>query len=126
MMQLSDNIIKTIVIVLILVYTGTLIIQLMSHSSFNFIAWLNVISASAILIFWTSKQLRISQHYYDSREIIFLCIECFFAGITIYSIIVNATNPFFNIMKYVIYGIHLAAMLALLLFMVTFKMNRLF
>lgn len=126
MMQVSDNSIKYILIVFIILYIAALVIQLVGHRSFNFIAWLNVFTASAILIYWTSKQLRITQHYYDSREIVFLCVECLFAVIAIYSISTSTTNQFLNIMKYVIYGVHLAAMLLLLLFMLTFKMNKLF
>jgi len=124
-MSKTDSWINVIVIVVIAVYVITWIFGLVTHKLVNYFSVINATTALTILIYWIQKQMHITQHYIETREIIFLGVEALFAGISVYALFTSIINHWLRITQYVIFSLHLIALILFLIFMLTFKLKRL-
>ena len=124
-MSKTDSWVNVIVIAVIAVYIIAWILGLVTHKLVNYFSVINAATALAILIYWTQKQVHITQHYLETREIIFLGIEALFAGISVYAIFTSIIDHWLKITQYIIFSLHLIALILFLIFMLTFKLKRL-
>ncbi len=90
-----------------------------------FTTLLNLITGSSILIYWIQKQFRISQHIFEQREILALCLEGLLVMCAIYYFASGKTINYIRVIQYLFFGVHFLLLVAGLVFMLTFKMNRL-
>jgi hypothetical protein len=102
-----------------------LVILFVSDAGPLFAGLLNMIAGIGAIFYWARKELRIQKHYYGWQEITALCFEalviisaaCFVAG--------NYWNGQLKTLQFTIFGIHLLCCLLMLIFMLTFKINKL-
>jgi hypothetical protein len=69
--------------------------------------------------------MQIKQHTIEPREIIILGFEVIVIGCAAYSFATRQEDGLTKIIQLVFFGIHFAALLLALIFMLTFKLNRL-
>ena len=125
-MNKSDQWVNVMLAILILIHVSILIIGLVIHKLPVLIPLLNIAVAFSIIIYWIQKQLRIEQHFNDMREMIVLGMEVIVIATAVYFINTLHRDQWLKVMQYVIFGIHLICLLLFLIFMLTFKMKRLF
>ncbi len=121
----ADEWVFIIVLALLFIYVLVLITGFITHKLLYLTSLLNIISASAVLIYWILRQLQIKQHLFDLREITVVCFEVAVAAIAAYAFFNNQKHSWIKIIQYAVYGIHLLALILFLVFILTFKMNRL-
>ncbi len=124
-MSKSDQWVSILVVILIVMHLSGLIIGLVIHKLPVLIPLLNMAVAFSIIIYWIQKQLRIMQHYIDTQEMIMLGAEVVVIATAVYFINTAYQHQWVKILQYVFFGIHLAALLLFIVFMLTFKINRL-
>ena len=124
-MSKSDLLISITTVVLIIIYLLVLIAGFVIGKQTYLTSWLNVVTGAGISIYWLQQQLRIKQHVLEVREIAVLSFEVVTVGYALYYIISRQWNSWFKIMQYMVFGIHLLALILFLIFMVTFKIKRL-
>lgn len=123
-MSKSDQWVSIIIVVTILIYLSVLTIGLVYHK-ISWLSILNIVTALSIVIYWTQKQFRISQHIFDPLEMAVLCFEVAVIGISVYTILGKQSFNWITIIQKVIFGIHLSVLIIFLVFMLTFKINKL-
>jgi hypothetical protein len=89
------------------------------------IAILNLVVASLSTLYWIIDSVNIRHFNLETREIIVLSIEVFIIGFGIFSLLTKQEKLSVNIINYIGFGINFLAGLGMLIFMLTFKMNRL-
>jgi hypothetical protein len=124
-MSKTDSWVNIILITVIAAYIIVWIAGLVTHKLVNYFSMINAVTALAILIYWIQKQLHITQHYVETREIIFLGVEALFAGISIYTLFSSLITHWLKVAQYIIFSLHLIVLVLFLIFMLTFKMKKL-
>ena len=114
-----------ILILLIVIHVAVLITGALSNRLLYLTSILNLAACLSIAVYWLQKQLVIEQHIFDLNEIIVLCFEVIVIGCTVYTMVSREPYYLLKLIQYIVFGIHLSALCFLLVFMLTFKMNRL-
>ena len=125
MMSKSDQGVVIIMLLLILLYLAVWAIGYFTHKLPCFISVLNIATAFALVGYWAIRQLQIQQHYFDVREMILLGIEIIVCIAAIYSIASVNKYKWIIIIQYAVSGFHLLVLVMAVVFMFTFKMNKL-
>lgn len=123
-MSRSDQWISVGAALVIVAYLTVLTISLVYNKTSLF-SLVNIVSALSIVSYWVQKQLRISMHVIDPMEIAILCFEVAVIGLGIYFIQSRQSLAWLPIVNKIVFGIHLLCLILFLIFMLTFKMNRL-
>ncbi len=123
-MSTTDKWITIIVVAIIVIYLGVLIAGIASHKLLSLISLVNLVTAISILVYWLQHQIRISQHIIDLLEIVGLCIETGVITCAALALKRIQYDGWLKIVQYLVFGIHLLALICFLLFMLFFKMNR--
>jgi hypothetical protein len=124
-MNKSDQWVIIILVLFILLHLSVLIIVLLCHKLPCLVSLLNLVAGLSIMLYWVQKEIRIIQHTTELREILVLGFEVAVIIISFYSFISNQRNIFLNFTRYLFFGIHFLCLILFLVFMLTFKMNRL-
>lgn len=124
-MSKADQLISVILVVTILLYLSVLTSVLVYHKN-SWLGLLNVVTAGMVTAYWIQKQFRISLHIADPMEIAVLCFEIAVIGLCVYSILSKQNLTWINILQKIVFGIHLSALILFLVFMLTFKITKLF
>jgi hypothetical protein len=123
-MSTADKQISMAVGLVVLIHAAALIIELVS-SSFSIIVYLNLAVSGSLLLYWIQKQIRIQQHVVELREVVVLAFEAAVAGGSVYALI-EAPGRWLQITHVVISWVHFLAALAFFIFMLTFRIKKLF
>jgi len=123
-MSTSDKQLSVVVALVVLLHAAIFITELVS-SSLGAIVYLNLTVSMSLLLYWTQKQLRIQQHSIELREVVVLVFETAVAGCSVYTLIEEPAR-WLRVTHVVISGVHFLAVLAFFIFMLTFRMKRLF
>ncbi|MEO5943484.1 MAG: hypothetical protein ABIP30_03545 [Ferruginibacter sp.] len=121
----SDQLVIAIIIAIITVHTAVWVIGYFTHKLSYLFSFVNAIAAILLIGYWVINQLTIQQHIIEGREIAVLSFELLAAILSVYTIICHPVSSPFKIAQYIIFGIHFIVLIAALLFMLTFKINRL-
>lgn len=124
-MSKSDQWANIILVIFIVLHLSVLIIGFISGKAPWLAVILNLIVGLSIVIYWLQKELRIVQHNIESTEIIVLCFEVAVIGLSIYLLSSGRWTNWLKTVQYVFFGIHFLCLVAFLVFMLTFKMNKL-
>ena len=87
---------------------------------------LNFVSGSLIVGYWVRKQIIITQHIFEIREITYVSFELFVAGLSGYTVLTRPANSIMSTVHYSIAALHLLGLIMFLIFMLTFKIRKLF
>ncbi|HEY5749745.1 MAG TPA: hypothetical protein VIU12_26935 [Chryseolinea sp.] len=123
-MSTSDKQISVAVALIVLIHAAVLIMKLVS-SSVGIIVYLNLTVSVSLLLYWTQKQIRIQQHVVELREVVVLAFEAVVAGFSVYALMEEPVR-WLRVMHVVISGVHFLAVLGFFIFMLTFRMRKLF
>ena len=125
-MNKADQWVNIVLWVCLLVHLVVLIVGLTSNRLSFLSAWINLIIALSILLYWVQKQLRIEYHVFELREWIVLGMEVVVAATSMYLIITKQWAGGVRILAYIFFGLHMLVLILMAVFALTFKMNRLF
>jgi hypothetical protein len=125
MMSKADQWVVIIMLLLVLLYLSVWAMGYFTHKLPHFISTLNIAAALAVVGYWAIRQLQVQQHYFELREMIVLGIEVLILVAAIYAIASDNKYKWITTMQYVVFGIHLLLLLLGLVFMFTFKINKL-
>src|SRR6187549_2301466 len=125
-MSLSDKRISAVVATVIMIHIAIFVTVLFLPTLSYLTAVVNLVIGSSICIYWIQKQLRITQHIFELREIIALTLEVVVIGCSIYSILLSEQIARLDVVNLFILIVHLLMLLVFLVFMLTFKMKKLF
>ncbi|MBL0745860.1 hypothetical protein [Chryseolinea lacunae] len=109
---------------IILIHVAVLLTGLLT-SRFFVIVYLNLTASVSLLIYWAQKQIRIQQHIVERREILVLGFEVLIAGYSIFTLTAEPTCTL-TAVHVVLLSIHLIALFAFFIFMLTFRIKKLF
>jgi peptidoglycan biosynthesis protein MviN/MurJ (putative lipid II flippase) len=121
----SNQSVLIILIAIIVLFFTVLIIGYRTHQLAFLISLLNLVSAMTLLIYWLQKQIRITQHIFELREMVVLSLEMMVVVCAIYGIASHQNQYWLNIIHYVVFVIHIVCLILFLMFLLTFKMDRL-
>lgn len=121
----TDQWVVLLCILLIVIHVAALISGLVTHRLSQYVVLLNMFSGSMILMYWIIKQLQISQHYFELREFVVLGLEVLVVCCAVYVVATKQWTHGLRILQYILFGVHLSALIFLMVFMLTFKMKRL-
>jgi hypothetical protein len=124
-MSKSDQWVIIAICLLILLYLSILVIGNLTGKFSYLSAFLNAVTGTSIILYWAIKQIQIEQHIIETREIIVLLFEVLMVAGAVYYVAGNQKHNWLRVMQCIFYGIHLAALLLSLIFMFTFKINKL-
>ncbi|MFT3910829.1 MAG: hypothetical protein QM737_15535 [Ferruginibacter sp.] len=125
-MPASNNQVKATIIFFMLIYMAVFLTGLRAYQELELISLINFITSLSILLYWIRKQLRITQHIYELREMVLLGIEILFLGVSVFSFFIHTPGSWTAITAFAIFIIHFVVLLLALIFMFTFKIKRLF
>lgn len=123
-MSKSDQWISIFIAFLILIHLSVLIISIVYHK----ISWmpvLNLLAALAVILYWVQKQISFSHQILYSSELAVLGFEVAVIAFAVYSILNKQNVNWLMIIQKTVFGIHLSVLVLFLVFMLTFKINRL-
>lgn len=120
-----DQLINIIVISSIAAFIAVWIAGAVKRKLLFYFSVLNAVSGLAIIAYWIQNELRITQHTIETREIAVLTLEALFVAVSIYSISAIRFQYTLKIIQYIIFGLHFSSLILFLIFMLTFKINRL-
>jgi hypothetical protein len=125
-MKSQDMWINFAIVLIMLCHILAILIGYKIQKTVILTAYINAIVVISLLIYWVNKNLHIQQHYFEWREAFVLCAEACLIISAIYAIIGFHEIIIVKWMNYFGFGLHFLALIAMLIFMVTFKMERLF
>ncbi len=124
-MSKLDQWANLIIIGSIILYLAIGVIGIKGHKFPYLASIINVITGGIILLYWIIRQIQITQHIFEMREILFLFFEVVVIVCAIMYIMSSQRSGGLKVMQYIFYGIHFTVLILALVFMMTFKMNRL-
>ena len=125
-MSKSDQWINLAVVFLIVIHLSVWIIGYKTHKLCSLITWLNLVVGLSVFFYWIQHEISITQHIFEVREMLVLSLEVILIGCALYSLVTHQWNAWLKIIQYFFFGIHLIILISFLIFMLTFKMNKLF
>jgi hypothetical protein len=125
MMSKSDQWVNIILIGTIILYLAIWAIGYKTHKFAYFASILNLVSGGIILLYWVIRQMQITQHIFEMREMLGLLFEVVVIACAILYILSSQRTGGLKVMQYIFFGIHLIVLVLGLVFMMTFKMNKL-
>lgn len=124
-MSRSDQWVLFIALAAVVTHISAFIAGLVTNRLPYLMSILNLACSLILVLYWIQKQLRITQHIFETREILVLCLEVTVVVVSVYSLASNTWNTSSRIFQYIVSGIHLLVLIAFILFMLTFKMKKL-
>ena len=124
-MSKSDQWIIVFVAILIAIHLSVLAISILYHK-ISWIPLLNSLAALLVIVYWIQKQFMISHFILYPSEFGFISFEVLVLGFSAYSLLNNQSLNWLTILQKTIFGIHLTVLVLFLVFMLTFKIDRLF
>lgn len=125
-MNTQDKWISISLGIVILIHLTVWVAGYFNNKLFSLISFLNLAFAISILAYWIINQLRIQQHTIELREVVVLIFEVMVAASALYNTISAGNYKSLRILQYIFFGLDITILIAALIFMLTFKITRLF
>jgi hypothetical protein len=124
-MNKTDQWVLIIIVAVIFLHLSVWVIGYRMNKLHLLTAVINLLAGASIIIYWGVRQLKVTHHYIETREIIVLGFEIIVIACAVYAIVTGQKSNLLKVMQYVFFGIHLTVLIAALIFFLTFKMNKL-
>lgn len=124
-MNKSDQWVNMVLILAILLYMAVLAYGYYSHKLAYLSSIVNLITGGSIVLYWIMRQLQITQHIFEIREILVLLFEVFVIFCAVYYLASGQRNISLKVMQHIFFGIHFLVLVLGIIFLLTFKMPRL-
>lgn len=125
-MSKADQWVSIILWISILIHIIVLIVGLTTNKITFLANWTNLVVGLSVLLYWLQKQLRIEYHIFEVREWIVLGIELVVVATSLYLMATKQWSSGIRVLVYIFFGLHLLTLILLAVFLLTFKMKRLF
>lgn len=122
----SDQWVVITIVVLILLHISILVIGYVTSKVAYLAAIINLAAGASLIGYWVIRQMQIQQHIIETREVIVLLGEVLVIGAAVFYIFSGQKGNWLKVTQYTFFGIHLFVLILALIFMLTFKMDRLF
>ena len=122
----DDRTVKRITIAAICLYAAVLIAGFATHHLLLYVSIINSVAGLLIISYWIWDKLRPLKRLTERRELIVLLIECIIVAAAIYTIMSTSLPGWLTIVQYIIFAIHALLLVLFLIFMLTFKIKKLF
>ena len=126
MANLSDKTVKGVTITGICLYAAALLAGIEMHRVLLYVSSINAVAGLLIIIHWVWDKLRPLKRLTETRELIVLFIESVIVVLAIHAISSTSLAKWLTILQYIIFAIHELLLILFLIFMLTFKMKKLF
>lgn len=103
-----------------------MVVGYVTHKPAYLLAFVNAADGILLIGYWLTNQLRIQQHSLEGREIIVLILELLVAVFSLYTIFYYPVSNPFEILQYIIFATNLIVLIAAFIFVLTFKIAKLF
>jgi hypothetical protein len=100
-MSNPDKVVIIIMLLLITIHLGVAVAGFITGRLLFLMTLLNLIAGLSIIIYWIQKQLRISQHIFEGREVLGLILELIVVGCGMYVLSKNHAVNFFKVLQYI-------------------------
>ncbi|MEO6313504.1 MAG: hypothetical protein ABIU63_03925 [Chitinophagaceae bacterium] len=125
MRNVSDRQIIRLVVFFLVLYLCVLVAGILINQLLYATAIINATAAVLMIGYRSLDYFRLRQRKVETRELIFLLVECFCTGIAGYTLLAAHPGAWLIILQYVIFGIHALLLLLFLGFMLLFNMKKL-
>ncbi len=98
---------------------------LIKHKVALYFSVVNALTGLAIIVYWIQKEMSVTQHFIETREVMVLSAEALVIAISIYALSMASISNWVKITQYVVFSIHFICLVLFFLFMLTFKFNKL-
>ena len=122
----GDRQVIIIVIAFLFLYTAVLITGVAMHQLLLHISVMNAVAGSLMIGYWVWDKLRPLQRMTERREIIVLSLEGLFVAVSLYAVITTGQHYWLTVLQYIVFTLHAVLLLLFLIFMLTFKIKKLF
>lgn len=109
----------------ILINISVWIAGLIKHKLILCFSFLNALTGLIVITYWIAREIKITQHFIETREVVVLSFEALVIAVSVYAILSASLNNWIKITHYTVFAIHFACLAFFLIFMLTFKMDRL-
>jgi hypothetical protein len=116
---------KTALISFLIINIAVFLVGYKVHQLPCYIPILNIVIGSILILYWVVESLNVRHLNIEQREMIVLSMEIFIVGFAIYSLLTKQEKMAINLVNYIGFGINFLAGFGMLIFLLTFKMNRL-
>jgi len=125
-MTVSNKHLQVLLVLMILTHAGCIIMGVVFGKMLQLASSLNLIESTSIVSYWLVKQLRIKQHIFEWREIIFFLLESVLITLVVYYLACGCQNKCIKIVEYTGFAMHTIALILLTIFAFAFKIKKLF
>jgi len=125
-MSLGDRSVIVIVVAAILLHITIWLIGYFTNRLAYLLAFVNLAVAVSFLAYWIINEIQIQQHFIEFREVAVLFLAVIIAGSALYKIFSAGHFKWLTILQYIFFGIDITILIVALIFMLTFKITRLF
>jgi len=129
-LRMSNNIdrrVNAILIFSLCLYAAVLITGLVMHQLYLYIFITNAVAGLLLMGYWIWNKLRPPKRSKtERREIIIFSAEGLFVAIALYALFSGSLNDWLIITQYIIFALHAVVLILFLIFMLTFKIKKLF
>ncbi|MEO7309285.1 MAG: hypothetical protein ABIX01_02725 [Chitinophagaceae bacterium] len=115
-----------VLVLLIIIQLALFIIGKKFGKLATVVSILNILVAVAIVAYWLLKYFQATMHYVELREVVVLGVEIMLLASASYSLMVQHSNQAVKVTQYVFFGIHFLCSILFLIFMLTFRITKLF
>ncbi len=126
MANLDDRTVKSITIAAICLYAAVLIAGFATHHLLLCVSIINGVAGLLIIRYWIWDKLRPLKLLTEAREQVVLLIESIIVAFVVYAISSKSLANWLAILQYIIFAIHSMLLILFLIFMLTFKMKKMF
>jgi hypothetical protein len=122
----SDQFVVVVLSFFILIQVAIAVIGKLTGKFIELAGVLNLIVALLFIGYWVVRYFQVQVHSFDMWITLLLLAETILILLTAYSMMVHYGNQLVRFIQYIFFGLHLLASVLFLVFMLSFKMNRLF
>lgn len=123
---MNDTTVSVALVIILICHLATITIGYKIKKPTVSISYLNAIVVIGMFVFWIIDTPHIRQHQFQFRELFVLCLETCVLIFALYAIIGFHTKTYVKVINHIGFWLHILAAIAMLIFMTTFKLDRLY
>lgn len=123
---MNDTTVRVIMVIILICHLVTITIGYKIKKTTLSISYLNAIFVIGILAFFVIDTQNIAQHPFEFREVFVLGLEASILIFALYAIMGFYNKTYVKVINYIGFWFHTLAIASMLVFMFTFKLERLY
>ncbi|MFB9054136.1 hypothetical protein ACFFVB_13690 [Formosa undariae] len=123
---MNDTTVSTLLIIILSCHLATIIIGYKTKEVIKSMSYLNAIFALGLLVFFAINTLKTNRHPFQITEVLALGVEVCILIFAVVAVIGFRNKAYVKVINYMGFWFHLLVSAGMIIFMFTFKMDRLF